>query len=70
MTHALRSEMSRKLTQLAQALRRCVTVSRIVLLKIVLLRVQLQELLLNFRNAVLSVEHFVQLFGKHSCLLI
>ena len=56
--------------QLVQALCRCVAVSRIVFLEIVLLRIQLQKLLLNFRNAVLGVEHFVQLFGERSCLLI
>ena len=56
--------------QLVQALHWHVTVTCVIFLKIMLLRVQLQELLLNFRNAVLSVEHFVQLFGKHSCLLI
>ena len=30
-----------------------------ILLKIVLLRIHLQELLLNFRNAVLGIEHFI-----------
>ena len=56
--------------QLVQTLHRCVAVGRIVLLKIVLFRIQLQKFLLNFRNAVLGIEHFVQFFGKRSCLLI
>ena len=56
--------------QLVQAFRRCAAVSRIVFLKIVLFRIQLQKLLLNFRNAVLGVEHLVQFLGKRSCFLI
>ena len=56
--------------QLIQTFRRCITVSCIVVRKIMLLRLQLQELLLNFRNAVLCVEHFVQFLGKRSRFLL
>ena len=52
--------------QLVQALCRCVAICRVIFLEIVLFRIQLQELLLNFRNAVFSIEHFVQFFGKRS----
>ena len=56
--------------QLVQTLRRHIAVGRIVFLEIVLFRIQLQKFLLNFRNAVLGVEHFIQLFGQRSCFLI
>ena len=56
--------------QLVQTLCRRIAVGRIILLKIVLLWIQSQKFLLNFRNAVLGIEHFIQLFGKRGCLLI
>ena len=56
--------------QLVQALCRCVAICRVIFLEIVLFRIQLQKFLLNFRNAVLGVEHFIQLFGQRSCFLI
>lgn len=56
--------------QFVQALCRCVAISRVIFLEIVLFRIQLQKFLLNFRNAVLGVEHFVQLLGKRGRLLI
>ena len=56
--------------QLVQALRRRTTVSRGIFLELMLFRIQLQELLLNFRNAVFGIEHFVQFFGERSRFLI